>query len=142
MHQVKAVINPGATSICISRSLLRRLQSSHKPAFTSSPGLNGQVMMSPKDSRKASLLVQYFELLKPVDVSEVLVFPMKVCYLGLGLAWFKGRNPDIDWTNGRWTAPRARNGPQRAHFPELYHASCLPEPCERNTNVAPPTDIQ
>jgi len=38
--------------------------------------LNGQVMMSAMESRKASLLVQYFEDLKPVDESEVLVVPI------------------------------------------------------------------
>jgi len=66
--------------------------------------LNGKVMMSAKESRKASLLVQYFENLKPGDNSEVVVIPMKAYDLLLGLPWFTARNPEIDWSKGRLTA--------------------------------------
>jgi hypothetical protein len=48
-------------------------------------------MMAVKESRKASLLVQYFEYLKPVDESEVLVIPMKAYNLVLGLPWQETR---------------------------------------------------
>jgi hypothetical protein len=99
-------------------------------------------MMSAKESRKASLLVQYFEHLKPVDKSEVLVVPMKAYDLVLGLPWFKARNPEIDCTKGRLTALRTPNGPQRAKISEAYHASPLPERGEGNTNDDPPPDIQ
>jgi hypothetical protein len=85
MKRVKALIDCGATSICISRSLLRILELPHEPAFTSTQGSNGQVMMSARESRKAGLVVQYFEHLKPVDESELLVIPMKAYNLGLGL---------------------------------------------------------
>ena len=142
MQRVKALIDCGAMSIFISPSLLRKLELPHEPSFTSTQGLNGQVMMSAKESRKASLLVQYFEHLKPVDELEVLVIPMKAYNLVLGLRWFKARNPEIDWTEGRLTALRKPNGPQRAKIPESDHASPLPERSERNTNVDPPPDIQ
>ena len=142
MQRVKALIDCGATSIFISPSLLRKLELPHEPAFTSTQGLNGQVMMSAKESRKASLLVQYFEHLKPVDESEVLVVPMKAYDLVLGLPWFKARNPEIDWTKGRLTALRTPNGPQRAKIPEADRASPLPERGEENTNDEPPPDIQ
>jgi len=48
-------------------------------------------MMSVKESQKASLLVQYFEYLEPVDESEVLVIPMKEYNLVLGLPWQETR---------------------------------------------------
>jgi hypothetical protein len=104
MQQVKALIDCGSTSIFISPSLLRKLELPHEPAFTSTQGLNGQVMMSARESRKASLLVQYFEHLEPVDELEVLVVPMTAYNLVLGLPWIKVRNPEIDWTKGRLTA--------------------------------------
>jgi hypothetical protein len=104
MQRVKALIDCGATSIFISTSLLRKLKLPHEPAFTFTQALNGQVMMSAKESRKASLLVQYFEHLTPVDESEVLVVPMKAYDRVLGLPWFKARNPEIYWTKGRLTA--------------------------------------
>ena len=72
-QQVTALIDCGATSIVISPSRLWRPELPHEPAFTSTQVLNGQVLMFAKESRKASLLVQYFEHLKPVDKSEVLV---------------------------------------------------------------------
>ena len=99
-------------------------------------------MMSAKESRKASLLVQYFEHLKPVDESEVLVVPMKAYDLVLGLTWFKARNPENDKTKGQLTALRTPNGPQRATIPEADHASPLPERGQGYTIVDPPPDIQ
>jgi hypothetical protein len=142
MQQVKALIDCGATSIFISPSLLRKLELPHEPAFTSTQGVNGQVMMSAKESQKAGLLVQYFERLKPVDKSEVLVVPMKAYDLVLGLPWFKARNPETNWTKGQLTALRTPNGPQRAKIPEADHASSLPERGEGDTNVDPSPDIQ
>jgi hypothetical protein len=98
------------------------------------------MMMSAKESRKASLFVPYWEHLKPVDESEVLVVSMKAYDLVLGLPWFMARNPEIDWTKGRLTALRTPNGPQWAKIPEAAHASPLPERGEGNTNVDPPSD--
>ena len=60
--------------------------------------------MSARESQKPSLLVMYFEHLQLVDQSEVLVVPMKAYDLVLGLPWFKVRDPEIDWTQGRLTA--------------------------------------
>jgi len=77
MQRVKGKIDRGATSFCITPSLLRKLELPHKPAFTSTHGLNGQVMMSAKERWKASHLGQYFEHLELVDGSEVLVVRMK-----------------------------------------------------------------
>jgi hypothetical protein len=85
MQRVKALIEGGATSIFISQSLLKILELPHEPAFTSTQGLNGQVKKSAMESRKSSLLVQYFEHLKPADESEVLVVPMKPYVLVLSL---------------------------------------------------------
>jgi len=98
--------------------------------------------MSAKESRKASLLVHYFEHLKPVHESEVLVVPMKAYDLVLGLPWFKARNTEIDWTKGRLTALQTPNGPQQTKIPEADHASPLPQRCEGNSNVDLPPDIQ
>jgi hypothetical protein len=51
----------------------------------------------------ASLLVQYFEYLKPVDASEdVVTRPNEGIRPSLGLAM--ERNPEIDWSKGRLTA--------------------------------------
>ena len=75
IQRVKERIDCGATSIFIWPSLLRKLQLPHEPAFTSTKGLNTQVMMSARERQKASLLVQYFEHRKLVDESQVSVVP-------------------------------------------------------------------
>jgi len=142
MHPVKAIIDSSATRIFISPSLLKKLELPHEPAFTSTQGLNDQVMMFARKSRKASLLVEYFEHLKPVDKSEVSVVPMKPYHLVLGLPWFKARNPEIECTKGRLTALRLQNSTQRAEFRESDRTSALPELSEENTIDRPPTDIQ
>jgi len=78
------------------------------------------------ESQLARLLVQYFEYLKQVDKSEVLVSrPNEGIQPSLGLAM--ARNPEIDCSNGRLTALRAPNGPQRAKIPEADCTSPLPE---------------
>jgi len=98
--------------------------------------------MSARESRMASLLVQYSEHLKPIDGQEVLVVPMKAYNLVLGLPWFKARNREIDWTKGQLTALRTPHGPQGAKIPEADCASRLPERNEETTNDEPPPDIQ
>jgi len=50
---------------------------------------------------------------------------MKAYDLVLGLKWFKVRNTEIDWTNGRLTSLWTPNGPQLATIPEPHHqANC------------------
>jgi hypothetical protein len=110
IQRVRALIDCGATSIFMAPRLLRRLGLRHEPAFTSTQGLNGQIMMSAKESQKTSFSVQYFQHLAPVDESEVLVVPMKTYDLVLGLPWFKARNPDIDWNSGRLLSLRTPSG--------------------------------
>ena len=94
------------------------------------------------ETRKASLLVQLFEHLKPVNESEVAVVPMKAYHLILGLPWFRVRNPDIDRTKVQLTTLRTPNGPQRAKIPEADCASPRLEPGEGNTNEEPQPDNQ
>jgi hypothetical protein len=78
------------------------------------------------ESRMARLLVEYFEYLKPVDKSEVLVSrPNEGIRPSLGLAMTT--NPEIDGSKSELTALRAPNGPQRAKIPEADWTSPLPE---------------
>jgi len=62
------------------------------------------VLLSAKESRKASLSVEYFGHLKLADELEVLVIQIKAYDQVLGLPWFESRNLEIDWSNGRLTA--------------------------------------
>jgi hypothetical protein len=142
MQRVNAQIDCGSSSILISPNLLRKLELPHEPAFTFTQGLNGEVMLSAKESRKASLFVQYFEHRKQLDKSEVLVVPIKAYDLLLGLPWFKARDPGIHWTKGRLTALRTPNRLQWAKIPQADLTCPLPERGEGNTNVDPPPDIQ
>jgi len=82
----------------------------------------------------AGLLVQYFEYLEPDDKSEVLVSPPEEGIRhnpGLAVAL----NPEIDCCNGRLTALRAPNGPQRAMILDADWTSPLPEHGELTTRV-------
>ena len=91
MHLVRALIDCATTSIFMTPRLLRRLRLPHEPAFTSTQGLNGQLMMSAKERRKTNISVQYFEHLAPVDEPEVLIVPKKEYDLVLALPWFKSK---------------------------------------------------
>jgi len=77
------------------------------------------------ESRTASSLVQYFEHLKPVDESEVLVIPMKVYNLVLGLPWKETRKSTSATVN--WQPCERQNGPQWVKIPEADRTSPLPE---------------
>jgi len=67
---------------------------------------------------------------------------MQAYHLVLGFPWFKAKNPEIDWTNGRITALPAPDGPQRAKIPEGDRASPQPECGEEDTNDERPPDVQ
>ena len=74
--------------------------------------------------RKATLLVQYFEHLEPVEESEVLVIRMKAYNLVLGLPWQETRKSTAA---SRLTALRSPKRLQRAKIPEADRRSPLPE---------------
>jgi len=101
MQRVKAQIDCGAMNIWISPSLLRKLELPYEPAFNSTLGLNGQVMMSAKDSRKASLLIQCLNTLNRLTNRRLkFVVPIKVYDLVLGLTWRETRKSTgvrVDW---------------------------------------------
>jgi hypothetical protein len=141
MQRVKTLLDGGARSIIISPNLLWKPELPHEPAVTSTQGPNGQVMMSAKEIRNASHLVQYLKHLKPVDESEDLVIPIKAYDLVLDLPWFRATNPEIDWTTGRVTAVRTTNVPQWGKAPHTDDPSPLPERGNGNTKVDPPSDI-
>jgi hypothetical protein len=142
MQRGKELIDCSTTSIFISPSLLRKLELPHNTAFTSTQSLNGQVMISARESGMASLLVEHFEHLEPVDESKDLVVPIKTHDLVLGMPWFKVRNPAICWSKDQLTALRMPNSLQHAKIPEADRASLLPECSEENTGDVPPLDIQ
>jgi hypothetical protein len=67
---------------------------------------------------------------------------MNAYNLVLGLPLCKARKPEIDWTKGRLTALRMRNGWQQVKIPEADRARPLPERSEENTNDEPSLPIQ
>jgi hypothetical protein len=107
MQRVQALIDCGATSICMAPRLLKRLGISHEAAHITTLGLIGRVIQQAKDSRKMRITVQYLDSLAPVDESDVLVVPMRAYDLVLGLPWSQKINPDIDWAHRRLTSLRS-----------------------------------
>jgi hypothetical protein len=76
-------------------------------------------MSHAKGSRKTRLSVSYFEHKQPVDESEVLIVPMTACDLGLGLPWFKTRNPEINWEAGKLLSLQRRQPQPNNHGKEV-----------------------
>jgi hypothetical protein len=128
MQRVKAQIDCGAMSIFLPLSLLRKLDLPYEPAFTS-PWPGDNVCRESNGQSVGSVL----EHLKLVDELEVLVScPNDGTRPSLGRA--TARNLDIDCTNGRMTALRGPNGPQRAKILEAGWISPLPERGEEYKN--------
>jgi hypothetical protein len=117
--RVKALIDCGATSIFASPRLIEILGLQKQQAHTTTYGLDGKVMSHAKDSRKTRLSVSYFEHKQPVDESEVLIVPMTAYDLVLGLPWFKGRNPEIDWKAGKLLSLQRRQPQADNHGKEV-----------------------
>jgi len=90
--------------------LVRQLGLKDEPASTSTQGLNSHVMVSAHESQGTSIVVQYFEHLAPVNKPEVQIVPMKAYDLGLGLPWFRARNPEIDRSRWQLTALNSPGG--------------------------------
>ena len=76
------------------------------------------------ESRRANILVQYYQHLKPVDESEVVVIPMKAYNLVLRLPWQETRKLTAA---SRVTALPTPNRLQHAKIPEADRTSALPE---------------
>ena len=103
---MRARIDSGEPSIFMAPRLRKRLGLADKPACVTTLGLNGQVMANASDSRKKPVTLQYMEHLSLVQVSEVLVVPMRAYDSVLGLPWLQSRNADVDWQRGRLLAQR------------------------------------
>jgi hypothetical protein len=109
LRLVRALIDCGATSIFISPRLVKRLGIGTVPAGVSTHGLDGRIVAHARDSQKTGILVQYFNYLKPV-METALVVPMEAYDVVLGLPWFRTRHPDIDWTTGQLLCLRTPDG--------------------------------
>jgi len=81
MQGMHALIDCGATSICMATRLRKRLGLADEQASITTLGLNGQVIAHESESRKTVFTVQYMEHLAPVQESEVLVVPMWAYHL-------------------------------------------------------------
>jgi len=75
-------------------------------------------MVEAKDSRKATISVQYLDQLAPLDQPEVLIVPKWAYDLVLGMQWFMALNPEIDRSTSRLRALRTPNGRLQAQDPQ------------------------
>jgi hypothetical protein len=91
----------------VSPWLVVRLGFETEHSHITTYGLDGGVLAHARDSRKTHLAVKYFapvdepEARDSVDEPKVLIVPMTAYDLVLGLPWFKIRNPEIDWEEGK-----------------------------------------
>jgi hypothetical protein len=82
------------------------------------------VLAHARDSRKTRLAVKFFapvdelEARDSVDEPEVLIVPMTAYDLVLGLPWFKTRNPEIDWEEGKLLSLRRQPTKPHSHGKE------------------------
>jgi hypothetical protein len=131
--RVKALIDCGATSIFASPWLVARLGLETEHAHITTYGLDGGVLAHARDSRKTRLAVKYFaqapvdepEARNSVDEPEVLIVPMTAYDLVLGLPWFKTRNPEIDWEEGKLLSLRRQ--PTKPNDPGNLEARAGPD---------------
>ena len=110
LQRIRALIDCGATKIFISPQLLNRLGLPHEAAHITTHCLDGQVIAHAREIRKTAMTVQYMDHLAPVHKPEVLLVPMREYDLVLGVPWFKTREPEIDWANGRLTSLSTPSG--------------------------------
>jgi hypothetical protein len=124
--RVKALLDCGATSIFALPWLVARLGLETEHAHITTYGLDGGVLAHARDSRKTRLAVKYFaqapvdepEARDSVDEPEVLIVPMTAYDLVLGLPWFKTRNPEIDWEEGKLLSLRRQPTKPHSHGKE------------------------
>ena len=102
LKTVRVLIDCGATSIFISPLLVERLglENLTVPAYTTTEGIDGKIIMDARESRKLTLNIQYFDYLAGITENNCLIVPMQAYDLVLGIPWFKARDPEIDWLHG------------------------------------------
>jgi hypothetical protein len=98
MPCVRALIDCTAASIFLAPRLLRKHGLPHEAAHRLTLSPNERVIRHPRDSRKPSISASYFHHLAQFDEPAVIVVPIKAYDIVLGLAWFRVRNPVIDWS--------------------------------------------
>jgi len=97
LQRIQALIDCGASSICISPELLNRLGLPHEAAHITTHDLDGQVTTHARELRKTTMTILYMDHLALVDDPEVIVVEIRAYDLVLGLRWFKSRKREIDW---------------------------------------------
>jgi len=107
---IQTLIDCGATSIFMSPQLLNRLRLLHKAVHITTHGVDGQVIVHARESRKMATTVQYMDYLAPVHEPKVPVIPMRAYDLVLGLPWFNTRKLEIDWATAWLTPLRTPSG--------------------------------
>jgi hypothetical protein len=104
--------------------LVARLGLETEHAHITTYVLDSGVLAHAGDSRKGRLAVKYFapvdepEARDTVDEPEVPIVPMTVYDLVLGLPWFKTRNPEIDWEEGKLLSLRRQPTKPHSHGKE------------------------
>jgi hypothetical protein len=89
-------------------------------------GLDGGVLAHTRDSRKTRLAVKYFapvdepEARDSVDEPEVLIVTMTAYDLVLELPWFKTRNPEINWEEGKLLSLQRQPTKRHSHGKEAW----------------------
>jgi gag-polyprotein putative aspartyl protease len=97
-REISVLLDCGASSNFISPELARDLGCTLRRAYTTTYGLDGNILSDAFSSRRTAISLEHAEHAYEIDA---LVVPLTAYQLVLGMPWFRAQNPVIDWRNGK-----------------------------------------
>ena len=99
-REISVLLDCGASSNFISPELARDLGCTLRRAYTTTYGLDGNILSDAFSSRRTAISLEHEHAEHAYNI-DALVVPLTAYQLVLGMPWFRAQNPVIDWRNGK-----------------------------------------
>ena len=99
-RQISVLLDCGASSNFISPELAQALGCNLRRAYTTTYGLDGNILSDAFSSRRTGLSIKHAEAAQAYEI-DALVVPLTAYQLVLGMPWFVAQQPSIDWRTGK-----------------------------------------
>jgi hypothetical protein len=99
-RDITVLLDCGARANFISPELGKALGCKLRRAYTTTYGLDGNILSDAFSSRSTAIALEHAQATHAYEV-DALVVPLTAYQLVLGMPWLRAQQPAIDWRNGK-----------------------------------------
>lgn len=99
-RDITVLLDCGASANFISPELAQALGCKLRRAYTTTYGLDGNILSDAFSSRRTAIALEHAQATHAYEI-DALVVPLTAYQLVLGMPWFRAQQPAIDWRNGK-----------------------------------------